>query len=219
MGKPSIRPHIDIERLRAGIDAPPEEFARLITPWAKRERYAPREAFRKEGFPLLIRGLGKNMQSVAELLSRVQSITEPIVIGSKKDPTMNPYVHKHRKKFVNIARGMPAEKLLRHGFIPVPAKPTLEPIAGCHPQSLIVHKALKLLGFKPKLVQEIKHEHTHTAIKIEHEGKTYFVDTFYEKVVEATPELLKIFKEIPTRPMSWRRYRHTINQSKKLRKS
>jgi hypothetical protein len=219
MGRPQNRPRFTLEEIRAGIDAPPMEFAHLITPWAKKERFASRADIRKGGFEILNKGLKKDLASVREVVSRVRSITEPIVIGSKHDHHMDPYIHKHRKKFVNTARGMPAERLLKHGSIPVPAKPTLEPMAGCHPQSLIVHKALTLLGFKPKLIQEIKHGHTHTAILVEVEGRNYYVDPFDDNVSEAVPEVLASFKVIPTRPMSWKRYRQVINQSKKLSKS
>jgi hypothetical protein len=202
------------ERLRVLLDAPSEEHARLITPWAKKARFAQRAELRKKGFPILISGLKRNLNSVNILIERIQSITEPIII-SKKETNSPPYIHAHKKRAVNIIRGYSANQILHHGSIPVPAKLNLEPIAGCHPQSLVLHKALKLLGFKPRMVQEIVPGHTHTAIMFEHEGKTYCADVFYQTLQEATAEQLLKYKTIPTRPMSYTKYRRTIAQSKK----
>lgn len=210
--------NIDMHALRAMIDSPAEEHARLITPWAKRERFAKRNEMRKKGFPLLMVGMKKDLNSVRELIDRIQSITEPVVVVHSNDKQIHPYIHKHKKKAVNIIRGYSADQIMRHGSIPVPAKPTLEPVAGCHPQSLVLHKALRLLGFKPKMVQEVIPGHTHTAIFFEHEGKTYYADTFLQKLMEATPEILKSYKTIPTRPMSYTRYRKTISDSKLKKK-
>lgn len=211
MGK---RP-LDMNALRAIIDSPTEEHARLITPWAKRERFAKRVDLRRKGFTLIMAGLKKDLNSVREVIDRIQSITEPVVVKGNDEKQIHPYIHKHKKKAVNIIRGYSADQIIHHGSIPVPAKHNLEPVAGCHPQSLVLHKALRLLGFKPKMVQEIIPGHTHTAVMFEHEGKTYYADPFYQVLMEATPELLKAYKTIPTRPMSYTRYRQTIKQSKK----
>lgn len=212
------RRNIDMKALRTMIDSPSEEHARLITPWAKRERFAKRVDLRRKGFPLIMNGMKKDLHSVSELIDRIQSITEPIIVIHSTDKQIHPYIHKHKKKAVNIIRGYSADQIIKHGSIPVPAKPTMEPVAGCHPQSLVLHKALRLLGFKPRMVQEILPGHTHTAILFEHEGKTYYADTFLQKLMEATPEILKAYKVIPTRPMSYTRYRKTIVDSKLKKK-
>lgn len=209
------RKPFDLNAIRSMIDAPAEEHARLITPWAaKKERFATRADLRKKGFLLLTHGLKKDLASVDTLIERIQSITEPVVVVGSKDKEVHPYTHKHRKKSVNLIRGYSAQQVIRHGSIPVPAKPTLEPVAGCHPQSLVLHKALRLLGFKPRLIQEIVPGHTHTALLFDYEGKTYYADTFYQKVFEVTPKILSSFKQIPTRPMSYTRYRKVIKESK-----
>lgn len=207
------RRNIDMHALRAMIDSPAEEHARLITPWAKRERFAKRVDMRRKGFPLMVAGLKKDLASVREVIDRIQSITEPVVVVHSNDKQIHPYTHKHKKKAVNIIRGYTADQIVHHGSIPVPAKPTLEPVAGCHPQSLVLHKALRSLGFKPRMVQEIIPGHTHTAVLFEHEGKTYYADAFYQILMEATKEQLKTFKPIPTRPMSYTRYRKVIAES------
>jgi hypothetical protein len=171
----------------------------------KQKKFVPQKRI-KNGLTKLIEKRRPTILGITKLMKEIRSFVKPIEINK----THSNYLR--RRKLVEGEYGKRTAKDLanrRKIIVPVLKKQNMaQELWGCHQQSILLCSALRKMGIKADTYRYKQTKNTpHTIVIFELNNKKYEADIFNYNLSTLNPELLKIAKKIPPKPISYEEYK------------